>query len=82
MELERAVGTKEMALSLGCSPDWLRSCVAHGTVPAMRIGRKLSFLPSEVRAALRAEVKPEPVDELAERRRMSPRSRSARRKVA
>ena len=53
---EKLLTLDEMAVVLRIHPVSLRRFVAAGTVPVLRVGGVLRFVPSEVLDALRASV--------------------------
>ena len=75
MQVTETVGTAEMARRISASPNKVLEMAKAGIIPHVPIGRKLTFVPENVIAALERT-------SVAEKRAgRSARSRSARRKV-
>ena len=71
----QAVGTAEMARAMNASEAKVRELARSGQIPHIPVGRKLSFIPEHVFAALERTASAE------KSIGQPPRSRRARRKV-
>lgn len=73
--MQQAVGTAEMARRLGSSVEKLRAMANAGEVPYIPIGRKFTFIPENVFAALERK------QQIAKATGRAPRSIKSRRRV-